>query len=57
MIFFLFQEVAEEVEFTRQIHFHVTYNLMKYLLSAFLVRTLPGDHGNSKQCKELVSWK
>lgn len=55
MIFFLFQEVAEEAEFTGQLHFHVTYNLMTYLLSASLIKTLPGDHGNSKQCKELFS--
>lgn len=53
-IFFLFQEVAEE-EFSRQLHFHVTCNLIKYLLPALLIRTLLADYGNRKQCKELLS--
>lgn len=55
MIFFIFQVVAEEAELSRQLHFHVTCNLMKYLLPAWLIRILPADYGNRKQCKDLVS--
>lgn len=49
------QEVVEEEEFSSQLHFHVTCNLMKYLLPTQLIRAHPADYGNRKQCKKLIS--